>query len=236
MSNRDIVPLVGSFTVFIATLLAMGGSHFNVHDANLNLATMTYSKVSNVKEVELTEIKHKSGSDTARNNTPVTYGRGAVTAGRDISSYILVGGNKIETFNTSVSNNEFSETYNKVGIYNGTFYYGHNSSNVFGVLDRLPVGTVFTIVTNGQKQDYKIAYKKVLSKAVMLDKSSVESTRRLKAIYNAGYHEDCDFSIKNGDLKCKSAHPYHISLMTCAGTNYGNGDASHRLVVEAVRV
>ena len=94
----------------------------------------------------------------------------------------------------------------------GKFIYAHNSSNLFGNLKSLNVGEDFTITEGGVLRHYRVMDKVVYEKAANgLLNSSKAVTKEVE--YNA-----------NG---------YDISMMTCAGTAYGNGDASHRLVIFA---
>ncbi|MBQ3464968.1 hypothetical protein IJH15_01965 [Candidatus Saccharibacteria bacterium] len=94
----------------------------------------------------------------------------------------------------------------------GKFIYAHNSSNLFGSLSYLNYGEIFTITEGGVTRSYRVMDKVVYEKAANgLLNGSKAVTKEVE--YNA-----------NG---------YDISMMTCYGTMYGNGDASHRLVLFA---
>ena len=94
----------------------------------------------------------------------------------------------------------------------GKFIYAHNSSNLFGNLKFLNIGEDFTITESGVLRHYRVMDKVVYEKSANgLLNGSKAVTKEVE--YNA-----------NG---------YDISMMTCSGTAYGNGDASHRLVIFA---
>ena len=88
--------------------------------------------------------------------------------------------------------------------------YGHNSYNLLGTLAYRYVGETIAIVDGGATNYY------VVSDIQMYEKT--------------------DDGGLNGDPKlmtkiAKTALGHDLALLTCAGTSYGNGDASHRLVV-----
>lgn len=94
----------------------------------------------------------------------------------------------------------------------GKLIYGHNSGNLLGDLAYRYVGEVITITEGGVIANYQVT-----------DIVTYEKTAD-------GY--------LNGDRGLmgrimRSAMGHTVALMTCAGTSYGNGDASHRLVVYA---
>lgn len=100
------------------------------------------------------------------------------------------------------------------GRYNGVFYYAHNHSSVFGGLANLPVGSTFTINLNGYNHTYKVA---------LVDPYVVKDDSLAKAM---------------GDIASARWHgvQYSISLMTCAGSSLGNGDATHRTLLFAYEI
>lgn len=105
-----------------------------------------------------------------------------------------------------------------VNRYGGQFYYGHNSSAVFGSLGSLGIGSVFSITLNGVTTNYQVA------NVVIYEKNP--TTGQLQLGGAGDLMLDVAYARSNGVQ-------YSISIMTCAGTSYGNGDASHRLVVFA---
>lgn len=90
--------------------------------------------------------------------------------------------------------------------------YAHNSANLFGNLNSIANGEIFTVTENGVVKSYRVAEKVV-------------------------YEKNADGQLNNNPYLMgnivKSAMGHSIALMTCTGTSYGNGDASHRLVVYA---
>lgn len=95
--------------------------------------------------------------------------------------------------------------------YRGQFYYGHNSAQVFGGLANLSVGSTFTINLDGTDYHYRIA--------------------KIETVAN-------DDSLASNMKKVASGKDYNgtqydVTLMTCAGTPYGDGNATHRTIVYA---
>lgn len=95
----------------------------------------------------------------------------------------------------------------------GKFIYAHNSSGLFGNLNYLEYGEIFTITEGGVTQSYQVMDKVVYEKS--LESGLLNGS---KSLTKAVEYE---------------ANGYDVSIMTCYGTIYGNGDASHRLVVFA---
>lgn len=94
----------------------------------------------------------------------------------------------------------------------GRLVYGHNSANLLGNLGTLGDGAIFNVTEGGVTTTYRVAFK-------------------------AMYEKTSD-GFLNGDpylmgTIVDTAMGHRLALMTCAGTTYGNGDASHRLVVYA---
>lgn len=94
----------------------------------------------------------------------------------------------------------------------GKFLYAHNSSGLFGSIVNLNPGDIFTITEGGIVRTYRVMDKQVYAKA------------------ENGYLEGSRSFTKAVEI---NANGYDISMMTCYGTMYGNGDASHRLVLFA---
>ena len=90
--------------------------------------------------------------------------------------------------------------------------YGHNSYNLLGNLSNRYVGETITITEGGVAQTYRV------SDVVLYEKTS------------EGYLNH-DRTLMGRIMRTAMGHS--VALMTCAGTSYGNGDASHRLVVYA---
>ena len=103
---------------------------------------------------------------------------------------------------------------NHVNRFREKFLYGHNSSAVFGGLVNLNEGGRFTVRINGVTKTYAVVEK------VIYEKASATSLRLNGKDYSMS-------AIVKGRGK------YNMVLMTCYGVSYGNGDASHRLVIYA---
>lgn len=107
---------------------------------------------------------------------------------------------------------------NHVNKYGERFLYGHNSAGVFGGLVNLGAGSVFSVTYGGATTNYQVA------KIVVFEKNVETGTLQLNG---AG-----SYMRSVADAKSEGVQ-YGLSLMTCYGTSYGNGDASHRLVIFA---
>ena len=98
--------------------------------------------------------------------------------------------------------------------------YAHNSSNLFGNLPSLGWGEYFTVTEGGVARTYQVANIIVYEKNVergLLQRNGQGSYMR---------------SVMNAIDKDSGAH-YDLAMMTCYGTSFGNGDASHRYVIFA---
>lgn len=105
-----------------------------------------------------------------------------------------------------------------VNKYGGKFLYGHNSVAVFGGLTGLGVGSGFSVTYGGATTNY------VVSKIVIYEKNVETGKLQLNGV--GSYMRDV------ADAKSDGVY-YDLSIMTCYGTSYGNGDASHRWVIFA---
>ena len=101
-----------------------------------------------------------------------------------------------------------------VKFYNNKFLYGHNTGNVFGFLPSVGVGTVFSLTYEGVTTNYQVMEKVEYAKASPTSLSL------------NGQEVAMSFIAKGKNI-------YNLTLMTCSGVSYGNGDASHRLVLFA---
>lgn len=107
---------------------------------------------------------------------------------------------------------------NHVNRYGDRFLYGHNSSAVFGGLNGLGIGSTFTVTYNGVSTNYSV------TNIVVFEKNRDNGLLQINGSGN--YMNAVSKAVHDG------VH-YDLSLMTCYGTSYGNGDASHRLVIFA---
>ncbi len=123
---------------------------------------------------------------------------------------ISLGGDAIPITNVSSTTQDSGSGINRIG----KLLYGHNSASVFGSLKNLTVGSTFTVTENNITTTYQVAkittYEKSADGRLQLNNSG----SYMKAIRDRALGHD-------------------IALMTCAGTPYGNGNASHRLVIFA---
>lgn len=121
------------------------------------------------------------------------------------------------TVTTYIGNiNEYVNTASNLSYYDiykfQKLIYGHNSGNLLGDLSGRYMGEVFTITENGVVRNYQVAGITIYAKTADGNLENDPSLMRNIA-YGAMGHD--------------------VALMTCCGTSYGNGDASHRLVIYA---
>ena len=90
--------------------------------------------------------------------------------------------------------------------------YGHNSWNLLGNLVERYIGENITITEGGVTRNYRVAD---------------------IAVYEKTADGNLEWDSKLMGRIAKTAMGHSVALFTCHGTNYGNGDASHRLVVYA---
>ena len=132
------------------------------------------------------------------------------------ANYIQVGGNMVEVID--VGNTDL-DAGNSVFRYGGKFLYGHNTANVFGVLYNVGVGSTFVVSSGGIAQTYRV------DKVVIY-----EQTDAYTLTANGVDTYRSDLIKARPDRKSAS---YDLALMTCYGTVYADGNASHRYVVFA---
>ncbi len=111
---------------------------------------------------------------------------------------------------------EYTNTVNNLrydGIYKfRKMIYGHNTGNLLGNLTSRYIGENFTITESGVTKQYVVSDIQIYRKT---EDGYLENNRKLMS------------NIAN------TAMGHDVALFTCYGTSYGNGDASHRLVVFA---
>lgn len=112
---------------------------------------------------------------------------------------------------TDYANTASNLSYNSIYKFR-KLVYGHNSANLLGNLSARYAGEVFTITEGGVAKNYQV-------------------------VAIATYAKTADGNLENDPNLMRniaySALGHDVALMTCAGQSYGNGDASHRLVVYA---
>ncbi|MBQ8991820.1 hypothetical protein IJ103_02025 [Candidatus Saccharibacteria bacterium] len=143
----------------------------------------------------------------------------------EIYDQINIAGNTVPIF---YSSDTLIDAGSKVGLYGEHFLYGHNTANVFGGLQYLSVGSQFTVTLNGNTKTYQIVGSDLQTKSHFEGETIITTKmtgmtvktkmKIMKAITAYGEY---------------GGNYYDYILMTCAGTSYGNGDASHRLVLFA---
>lgn len=170
--------------------------------------------------IQRTDLPEIATSYTARyvaHSAPVSYasdGYGSAS----VSNYIAISGRNISVVDVGDTAVNAGDHVNKYGP---RFYYGHNSGAVFGGLVNYGVGSGFSIYYNGALHNYRVAKVMIFEKNV--------SNGKLQLNGSGSYMRSVSEARGEGVQ-------YDIALMTCHGTSYGNGDASHRLVVFANEV
>ena len=139
-----------------------------------------------------------------------------------IPDHIEVAGNWVSVYNVNSTaldaGNSVYRFIDPAHNYFGTFLYGHNSWNVFGGLVNLGIGSTFTVTLDNVTTTYQVA------DIVVFEKNTTSGKLQLNG--EGSYMNSVARSKFNGVQ-------YSLSLMTCHGQSYGNGDASHRLVIFA---
>lgn len=141
--------------------------------------------------------------------------------------YLTIGGKNICLVATNTTNGTLSYSHaytlhsSNHNSYN-QYIFGHNSANIFGNLANLPAGATFSLTTNGQTANYRISFKETTC-----DYSNPS--------YPCSQFPN-DPVLNMLDVVNPSRRGAHLAIMTCAGTPIGNGDATHRLTVYAVKI
>ena len=171
-----------------------------------------------VQNQEILDISSDYTKKAVSFNSRITPTRSAdddTGYGSAMGSFISVSGRNIPVIEVSSTALDAGDHVNKFG---DRFYYGHNSGNVFGGLVNYGVGTSFSINSNGITHNYRVANVVVYEKNAELGRLQLNgSGSYMKAVSQAR----------------SDGVQYSIALMTCYGTPYGNGGATHRLVLFA---
>ena len=163
--------------------------------------------------------------ETASNNPETSIATETPKAPRaDIAPVIVAEPAPVATKNYTVSYYVGSiEEYTNTAVnlsYSGLYkfskmIYGHNTANLLGNLSSMYIGEQFTVNENGTTNTYQV-------------------------VNIVTYRKTADGNLENDRMLMKkiatTAMGSDLALFTCAGTMYGNGDASHRLVVYANRI
>lgn len=126
---------------------------------------------------------------------------------------IQIAGRNLEIVDVADTRVDAGSHVNKYG---DKFLYGHNSWAVFGSLANMGAGSTFTVTYEGVTTAYQVQQVAIF-----------EHTNGLLQIDGVGNYM---FSVSKARYQGVN---YGLSLMTCYGESYGNGDASHRLVLFA---
>lgn len=212
MIKRLIIILVSSFLGIVgAPEILMASDDYDLTGLNGAGITETIQVIEEVAEEEPAIVAEEPAPE------PV-YQEPVLPA-----SHIIVGGRTIEIIDSNDTKNDAGRY---VARYNASFLYGHNSSTVFDVLYGVRIGEAFTVVYNGITTTYRI-------QDIVIYRKTGETTLRVDDASSSIDGEDVPMKyIAKGQEKYMGAQ-HDVALMTCYGTSYGNGDASHRLVVFA---
>lgn len=170
-----------------------------------------------------TPVYETQVSETTVYETPVS-----VAVSEPVYDQINIAGNTVPIF---YSDNTLIDAGNQAALYGSHFIYGHNTANVFGGIANLGIGDYFTVTLSGVTRTYQIVNSDLQTKTHFEGETIHKTTtsgmtiftrmRIMKAITAYGEY---------------GGRYYDYILMTCAGTSYGNGDASHRLILMANEV
>ena len=168
----------------------------------------------NAAEHPLAEGVDFAGATVTATIKPTTYV--PVVTVKQPANFVKIAGKTLNIVNV---NSTTIDAGTHVNRYGDKFLYGHNSAAVFGGLKNLSVGNIFSVTQNGKTTNYRIA------KIVTFEKNGSKLQ-----LNSAGSYMNAVASAK---FQGKN---YALSIMTCAGKSYGNGDASHRLVIFADQI
>jgi len=157
------------------------------------------------------------------NNSAVSIG--APVAGARYEEPVQHTEPALKNYNVTVYSSEIvanNLSYNDI-YKTGKLLYAHNSWNLFGNLPSLGWGEYFTVTEGGVTRTYRVENVIVYEKNVergLLQRNGKGSYMR---------------AVLNATDKDTGMH-YNLAMMTCYGTSFGNGDASHRYVIFANEV
>lgn len=196
------------YTLFSGLFLLTGAQTARlpiINSVNQPADTINYATNAEEKDhLEHVSAQLTSVSDTYQSAAPISYAAPAQTISAVQSNSITLAGRTLPIF---ISYDTQTDSGSSVGLYNGRLLYGHNYAGVFGVLPSLTEGTPISVTLNGQTSTYTIARKFTVEKSIVQNYMIAIANARFEGVQ------------------------YSYALMTCAGTSYGNGDASHRTIV-----
>ncbi len=162
------------------------------------------AEIANLPEIApISETKIEDIAETAKITTSYS---GVTTSSNSFNYTVTVHSGSI------VEHPSYSDIYKTSKL-----LYAHNSSNLFGNLKSLGIGSTFTVTDSGTTKTYVVSDKVTFEKNHGLLQINGSGNYMGRVTYSAGYG--------NGN--------HSLALMTCAGTSLGGGDATHRLVIFA---
>ena len=225
VNSRGGISYTAIFQVMMLGLVGLvmaSGTHFNKGQKEILTTTNDYSyeqtDKSEALNVEKTEVASKFATNegkevtveqieaaqaVATKATAVKSNTQTASKTTPSGSYISILGKNLNIFQTGSTE---VDAGSRVARYGSKFLFGHNSGNVFAGLSGV---SSFSVTINGATTNYRV------SKVATMTKE--EASRRMNAMAQGGY---------NGKY-------YDLAIMTCAGTNLGGGDATHRTVLFA---
>ena len=200
-----------------STDLLSAAENPSIFDLDQSKMTETHVEVATNFATTAAPVVATSASSVAKSTATAVkttqYNSSAAYVAATPENRITIAGKTLEIQETSSTSADAGTHVNKYGA---KFLYGHNSSVVFGGLQNLPVGATFSVTLNGQTKTYQIAQKVTFEKNNGLLQLGGDGNF-MNAVVNASF----------------DGSSYDLSIMTCAGTSLGHGDATHRLVVFA---
>ena len=208
---RDyILVLLAVFGIGVVAMPETSSTPILDTNTTQNISTLTLPEFAKFDEISLDTI-----SDTAE----ISYKPIAAAKSYSSASVSSAPSLSVPTFTITNYSANIVEHPSYNDIYKtGRLVYAHNTKNLFGSLSTYSIGTVFNLVENGVFTTYQVSDIKVFEKNPENGKLQLNGSGNYMGtvVKNAFYHS--------------------VALMTCTGTSYGNGDASHRLVVFADQV
>ncbi|MDO4747358.1 MAG: hypothetical protein Q4A70_03420 [Candidatus Saccharibacteria bacterium] len=212
MRNKILIIPSLVFVIFLLVLICGGRSGGVVDKIDLKTHETEYT-IDKIDESKLPEIANNYvGYVSYVRGVADSTGYGSVNV---VGNYISVNGRNISVVDVASTAVNAGDHVNKYGA---RFYYGHNTGAVFGGLVNYGVGSSFSIYYGGVMHNYRVA------KVMIFEKNVSNGHLELNG---SGNYMRSVADARSGGVQ------YDVSLMTCYGTSYGDGDASHRLVLYA---
>lgn len=204
------------FLIFALSIFGVGQNFAQAEPEQINFEVLQPIEFSELEEIEMIDTGTLAGwykSETPRATVSTVSYNYVPTAAPSYSSSVTIMGRTLEIIDTNTTASTPSSQvarFVRGGAYDGRFLFAHNYSWLFGGLANLYSGYTFSTNIYGTTHNYRVAY-------VITVPNDAALANNMNDIAKAKY---------NGVQ-------YSLSLMTCAGTSYGNGNASHRTLVFA---